>query len=388
MDICGFTPTNSLASASFDVLNISGVEDPLINVDRLSSTDYEESYFASAIAYINETRNEYTKAKITLYHAISEAKTQRVVLESFSDFFVKIKEIIDKFLKFIKSMFARFLTNLNKLIGSEKYLKKHKKDFDKFKSSDEFEFEGYNYTFSRLIPASDVLASYNEDLFKDDGFYGISGTNAISVDTVRGATETLANNLESNYDTFRGRVLGKSESIHTTDFSNELFKIYRDGEDTTKNVTVDYSYIHNAKDRFFNYSETKKHVDNQYKQIEYSYTKLKQQVEDMVKRNGDLNAKAFYNRIPSNSNVQSIEDTDVGNNGDGLVNATISGDLMTQLDIYVKAKVDQIQEYSNIHTMAFAAKLDAMSEAYKQDKVTLYTALARMQRTDSKRKEV
>ena len=388
MDICGFTPTNSLASASFDVLNIGGVEDPLINIDRLSSTDYEESYFASAIAHINETRNQYTKAKITLYHAISEAKTQRVVLESFSDFFVKIKEIIDKFLKFIKSMFARFLTNLNKLIGSEKYLKKHKKDFDKFKSSDEFEFEGYNYTFSRLIPASDVLASYNEDLFKDDGFYGISGTNAISVDTVRGATETLANNLESNYDTFRGRVLGKSESIHTTDFSNELFKIYRDGEDTTKNVTVDYSYIHNAKDRFFNYSETKKHVDNQYKQIEYSYTKLKQQVEDMVKRNGNLNAKAFYNRIPSNSNVQSIEDTDVGNNGDGLVNATISGDLMTQLDIYVKAKVDQIQEYSNIHTMAFAAKLDAMSEAYKQDKVTLYTALARMQRTDSKRKEV
>ena len=54
MDICGFTPTNSLASASFDVLNISGVEDPLINVDRLSSTDYEESYFASAIAYIND----------------------------------------------------------------------------------------------------------------------------------------------------------------------------------------------------------------------------------------------------------------------------------------------------------------------------------------------
>ena len=388
MDICGFTPTNSLASASFDVLNIGGVEDPLINIDRLSSTDYEESYFASAIAYINETRNQYTKAKITLYHAISEAKTQRVVLESFSDFFVKIKEIIDKFLKFIKSMFARFLTNLNKLIGSEKYLKKHKKDFNNFKSADQFEFEGFNYTFSRLIPASDVLASYNEDLFKDDGFYGISGTNAISVDTVRGATETLANNLESNYDTFRGRVLGKSESIHTTDFSNELFKIYRDGEDATKNVTVDYSYIHNAKDRFFNYSETKKHVDNQYKQIEYSYTKLKQQVEDMVKRNGDLNAKAFYNRIPSNSNVQSIEDTDVGNNGDGLVNATISGDLMTQLDIYVKAKVDQIQEYSNIHTMAFAAKLDAMSEAYKQDKVTLYTALARMQRTDSKRKEV
>ena len=137
MDVCGFTPTNSLASASFDVLNISGVEDPLINVNRLASTDFEESYFASAIAHINETRNGYTNAKIVLYKAISEAQTQQVVLESFSDFFIKVREIIEKFLQFIKKMFARFLTNLNKLIGSETYLKKHKKDFDDFKSSDE-----------------------------------------------------------------------------------------------------------------------------------------------------------------------------------------------------------------------------------------------------------
>ena len=66
---------------------------------------------------------------------------------------------------------------------------------------------------------------------------------------------------------------------------------------------------------------------------------------------------------------------------------TMSSEVMSAFDIYVKAKVDQIQEYSNIHTMAFAAKIDALSEAYRQDKVTLYTALARIQRTDKKREE-
>ena len=384
MGICGFTPTNSLASASFDVLNISGVEDPLINVDRLSSTDYEESYFASAIAYINETRNEYTKAKITLYHAISEAQTQRVVLESFSDFFVKVREIIEKFLKFIKSMFARFLTNLNKLIGSESYLKKHKSDFDKFKSSDEFEFEGYNYTFSESVPLATAAADYNNSLFDKDFTNNTLGV--IDAASVRVATDNIANKLEEDYAEFRGKVLCRDgERIYTTDFSNELFRTYRDGNESTSKITVDFSYLHNAKTRFFGYSETKKHIDRQYKQIETSYKDLEKQVQDIVKRNGDLNAKAFLDRMPDGSAIAKIDDEQTTDADFGAY--TMSGEVMSALDIYVKAKVDQIQEYSNIHTMAFAAKLDALSEAYRQDKVTLYTALTRIQRTDKKREE-
>ena len=60
---------------------------------------------------------------------------------------------------------------------------------------------------------------------------------------------------------------------------------------------------------------------------------------------------------------------------------------MVKLDSYVKIKIDQIQEYSNIHTLAFAAKLDAMKECAKQDRNTLYTALSRIQRTDNRRKD-
>ena len=65
----------------------------------------------------------------------------------------------------------------------------------------------------------------------------------------------------------------------------------------------------------------------------------------------------------------------------------MSADLMQQIDIFVKQQVDRIQEYSNIHTLAFAAKLDAMKESAKQDKNTLYTAISKVQRTESKRKE-
>ena len=67
---------------------------------------------------------------------------------------------------------------------------------------------------------------------------------------------------------------------------------------------------------------------------------------------------------------------------------SMSADLMYKLDLYTKAKVDQITEFSNIHTLAFSAKLDALKESYKQDRALLYTALLKIQRTDSARKEL
>lgn len=376
-DLYGFTPSNTLASANFDVLKVSGIEDPLINVNKLATLDFEESYFSRAIAFINESRNEYTNAKSILYGAISEATSERVVLESFSDFFVKVKEIIDKFLKFIKSLFSRFLTTLNKIIGSEKYLEKHKKDFDNFKEADEFDFEGYEYTFNQNIPLPQAALQFNNSLF-DKLWADKNG--ALTTNGVKEAIAAM--DLEEDYAKFRADVIGKSgEKIYVTDYAIELFKLYRNNYDTTSKIDVDRSYIRAAKDRFFSYNSTKKYVNNQYKQIEDSYKKVESQVQDIVRRNGDLNAKAFLNRLPSDNGITAID----GNNElDGL---TMSGELMTQLDIYVKAKVDQIQEYSNIHTLAFAAKLDAMKECYKQDKNTLYTALSRIQRTDAKRKD-
>ena len=53
----------------------------------------------------------------------------------------------------------------------------------------------------------------------------------------------------------------------------------------------------------------------------------------------------------------------------------MAAELMTQIDVYVRAKIDQIQEYSNIHLLAFGAKLDAMKECLNQDRNVLYVAL-------------
>ena len=373
MDIC--SPTNTVSLSNFDVLKFDAVEDPLIDVTKLTTVDFEESYFATTVNFIMENRNEYTKAKMTLYKSISEATSERVVLESFSDFFVKIKEIIDKFLKFLKSLAARFLTSLNKLIESESYLKKHKKDFSDFKDADKFDITGYKFTFTDNIPVPNAILDFNRDMFIDL----LGDQNKINASGVQSTNVYLAANLENKCNEFRKNIIGADNDISISDFPDELFKVYRNGDSDTDTIEIDRLYVKNAVDRFFSYSTIKKSIDSQCKQVNDAYKRVEAQVKDIVKRNGDLNKEAFK------TNMQKATDiTAVSVDGEGIM---MSGDLMMQLDIYVKTKVDEIQKCSDIHALAFSAKLDALKDCYRQDKATLYTALSRIQRTDAKRKD-
>ena len=62
-----FIPTNSMASASFDILKMDGIEEPSIDINKLATLDIEESYFIESIDFLNETNNELKKYKKELY---------------------------------------------------------------------------------------------------------------------------------------------------------------------------------------------------------------------------------------------------------------------------------------------------------------------------------
>lgn len=384
-DLYGFTPSNTMGSVTFDVLNYDGIEDPLIDTNRLATLDLEECYFKSAVDFIAESNKEFTNSKITLYNKILETTSTTVIHESFSDFFVKVKEIIDKFLKFIKSLFQRFLTQLARIIGSDKYLEKHKKDFDKFKDGDKFKIDGYKYTFSDNIPVPDALIQYNFDLFDhllDFENSNIPTNKMITVENISKARTDLSDRLTDYYNDFRGKVLGKEDQkIYEVDYSDALFKVFRNDSTTTEIIDIDRSTIRLVIDRYFKFNKMQEYTNKQYKAIESAYKKVEEQIKDLVKRNWDLSYKVFVDRLPAGSDTR-ISYTADANNDTGVAMAS---DVLTQLDMYVKVKTEQIQECSNIHTLAFAAKLDALKECAKQDKETLYKALSRVQRTDAKR---
>ena len=326
-DLLGFEPTNTFNSVSFDVLRMDGVEDPLIDVNKLATMDINECYFESAVKFIIERSKEFADSKIKLYHSISEATSYGVIHESFSDFFDKIKDIIKKFLDFLKSLFQRFITSLAKFIDSESYLKKHKKDFQNFKPDDKFEFDGFKYTFSESIPDPDAILSFSE--------------------------EFLGNMFEKD----PGDIL-----------------------------IVTYAYLRMAVNRFFDYKKVKNDIDKQYKKVEKAYKDLENQIKE-ISKGKDITYANLLERLPDNSYTGLNYVNDKNNNVpiDKSTDVKINSDILYSLDNYVKVKVEEVQECSNIHALAFSAKLDALKECNKQDRNTLYLALARIQRTQPKR---
>lgn len=375
----GYAPTTTVNLSGFDVLSLDAVEDPLINVNKLATLDLEESYTIMACDFLKECNNEIANHKIALYKSISEsAGNYGVVLESFSDFFVKIKDIIDKFLKFIKSLFNKFITTLMKFVSSDKYITKHKKDFNKFKEADEFEFDGYEYSFVPNIPKSNAILEFNNNLFSD--LYG-DKNKQLTLVSVRDVVRNI--DFEDYYDNFRAKVLGNDTGkIYINDFSEECFKIFRSGDLDTKNMDITSIQVRQSLNRFLDYKKTKSAVERDQKNIEHDYEQVKKDMQNVVKRNGDLSVAAFVNSLPSDNGITQVDGTNTTNMGMNL-----TSDFMAQIDMYVKAKVDQIQECSNIHVLAFSAKLDALKECYKQDRNILYTALGRIMRTDNARKE-
>ena len=367
-------PTNTLAMASLDALKNEGLEDPKINgnISKLATMDLDESYMIKTINFINESNKEFTDNKITLYNAISEsAGDQGIILESFSEFFSKAKDIIDKFLAFIKSLFSRFITELMRLVSSDNYIKKHKDDLKGFGPGDEFEFDGYNFTFSPGCPKVEPMMVFNSDLFAD--LATATNNGKLTLANMKSANSSIDYN--DDYDKFRASVIGKDgTSIYAEDFAEELFKVFRDDDMSTSDITIDSSKVNESLRRFLDYKKTKSAAEKDNREIEKKYDALKKQVKEITKRNGDLD-KTVFNATMNGVGIQ-IDDS-VGN--------IIPGDLLVQIDVYTKRKIDQIQEVSNIHALAFSAKLDALKCCYKQDRAILYTALSKVQRTDAKR---
>ena len=376
MDNTTLIPTNTMSTTSFDVLTMDGIDDPLISINKLATLDLDECYFATAVNFIKEANQNIVDAKKDLYKSISEATDQYVVLESFSDFFSKINDIINKFIQFIKSLVARFITHIQKLIKSDKYINSHKKEFDKFKDTDKFTMNGYTYTFDPNIPAAAASVNFNKDLFED--LYNSSKDFDFSVEGINVAIANMNNN--EVYDEFRGNVLQKDYDISIGEWDTELFKVFRNDDLDTSEIEVDSTLVHKTLNRFAAFNSYKKQVEADQKRIQNDYENVKKQVKEIVRGNGNLNMSAFIERMPQDMKTD-IKRNNYTNQG------IITGDLMYKLDLYTKIKVDQITEFSNIHTLAFSAKLDALKESYKQDRALLYTALLKVQRTDNARKE-
>lgn len=343
----------------------------------------EKSFFLETLDYLSEMNLEYYEATRRFYSVMTESagtKTDiRVIHEGFGDFFDTVKKIIEKFLDFVKSLFMRFLTMLNNLIGRDKYILNHKDELTKFSTIHEFDITGFIFTINGSIPVIEAKAAFESDFVFDLASdndakltfaKGNNSTGSSRLEAIKTAGKTLSRNLEDDtwYDKFRGQVLNQDIPISRDDFADKLFSEFRNGEAISEEITITNYEVTAALRRF---KDAKSDIDKAKKlkaKIDSEYNSVKKSVEKMViiNRTSGVNAGTFDTNL-------SATGVDSG--------SPLTGDEILAMDVFTKAKATQIQEMSNIHAIAFAAKLDAMTDCYKQDKNTLFKALSRVQST-------
>lgn len=388
----------SLFSINNILLNESTVDD--MNVNNLGYNDTEiDNYSFTQEGYnmILALNADFIAADKVFFESVLGSHGEDMIInESFSDFFQKIKDIIKKFIDWLKKVFKDFVIKLNGLISSDKYIKKHHKELNKFGSEHEFEYKGYKFTNVEAanIPAATALSAFEAgktgagylttDVYSDWNDYESAGTDEEKKNQTSAINTALDNqqkllddSLTDFYDEFRGKVIGESEKIDSTDFAEELFKKFRDGEDTPSDITVDSNIVSACYRRFDNYKDTIKEIEKNQKAMIKDYEALEKYLDKMItidKANKTLSFAATSNEyIQKNIDVLTGASASKTSLSGKKIYSSTTTDKMSN---YLKTQSSKVSQMCQIHTQAFSAKLEAAKDQFKQDKKILYKALA------------
>lgn len=326
----------------------------------------EECYLYNTMKFLREMNEDYRECNKEFYRSVYEADSLVAFNESFGDFFEKMKDIIAKFLKYIKSLVERFITALHRIVGSEKYLIKKEDQLKKFNTNCEFDFEGYNFTISPNIPVCNALVEFNNSFVELDfnQLKDRSKTHAKKKEIIKTAYDNLNTAIDNDrYDKFRRDVIQAAQPIYQSEYGNELFKVFRDDYDNTSTFTVTSSVVNECINSLKDYRSSEKDAKDKQKEIDNQYEAISKQIDKLITAN---RSNQYYN-------VDITTDF-----GGGTIN--LDNSAMNQLNIYIKALMNQITEMSTIHSMAFSYKLDAIKDKYNQDKRILYIALSKVEK--------
>lgn len=338
----------------------------------------DESYFLSTLEYLNTMNEEVYDANKTFYKSLLESSNEVVINESFSDFFSKVKDIIKKFLKYLKSLFDRFVTSLHKIVKSDKYLIKHKDELFDFGGDDDFFMDIFTYTHLNdpSIPLAVAEDTFNSVFERISAYLRADSNTSITklgdnADTeIRKAYDVIVDGLEDEYDAFRARVLGSATTaqyIYQEDFADDLFRVFRNNDDKKVSTAITSEVVNTAFTRFKSYDKLLKTVKETKTNIEKDYNNIIKAIDKMISTSVD-GGDTFYKLVG------------YGSTGDYTSTIKVNQTTKANLNLIAKAQSNKVQVMCNIHALAMSAKLDAITEAYKQDKTVLYKVLSKVQK--------
>lgn len=268
------------------IYGMNGMVSEAVDLSSVVESKFENP-FEAAMNVVLETEMNYNNimsaiAIDELY--VLESTGVEAVYEATGDgrlskFFGAIKKLILNIWEKIKGIFAKFLNTLKVKTTSDKdFVKKFGKQMDKI-NLDGFKYEGYKFVtdaikFDGLEPDKINEVKSMADISSEE-----------NINILKKYEETMKDeSYEEILDGYRGKTIGES-SIKSEDYSEALFKYFRDGGDkveltglngrTVLEKISNYSTEKNLADRAF--TKVKRTIDNLIKDINTAESKAKKE---------------------------------------------------------------------------------------------------------------
>ena len=320
------------------------------------------SYLESAFSILSDLSKNHNSTIMELYSVMNEADDKAKENDCLCNYFEEVSKLISKFNRRMEELVSKFIINIDNIVDANSDLLDNNDIITSFKP---FSYRYNMFNIDNIsnpeFPRLDVLSIYKKEfdfigqLMQDLG-HGASNTSKLEV------IATVYNKLNTSAATASvtkkciDSIIGIDKDNNIETFTSDLYNMFSNSDDL-KDVVINKSIMYNLKTSLAN-----------YKTLENSGVAS---AESLVKQFDQIMGE-LKEILTCNKNHTLKIDTET----DGIKNTTYSMDTysLNQLDLFMKAKINQIMEMVNIYTIAVSIKLDAITDYFEQCKDIIHMA--------------
>lgn len=246
-----------------------------VDESMVSESKYEPNYNGALMNIVDIEKNYnmmMESVALAELNAYSETGQDFFIQEgTISGFFAKVKEFFMMVGRKIAEIFKKFVAMLQSLVMKDKdFIKKYRTEILKGSTKD-LKINGYNFTTDEKTFSMKDLAENGKEFLNKKLDVDLKNVNTGYDDE---ATKKWNENLSDNQELLRGAMLGKTNSLSTQEFHDEIFEKLRNGQSSKEEI--DNISPSTSMKIVEDYSEIKK-------KAERAYTDLKKEVNDLIK---------------------------------------------------------------------------------------------------------
>lgn len=221
-----------------------GIENPYLegyepDIDSIEEAKSDNLLEAAYIG-VYETESNYARlmesvgiAELSYY--VETGKDIVIEANYGESLFDKARALFKKILEKIASVFKKFLALVNSFILSDKsFVEKYKKVLTDVNTKG-FSYKGYE--FKKLKDIISTISDAIDNNIIDNNFPAYDPSkSSTDLSTI---IDNISDNKEKLFNKIRGITVSKNDTeIESSDYSKELFKYFRNGEDKPKEITT------------------------------------------------------------------------------------------------------------------------------------------------------